>query len=66
MFPDSKIEPHIRFWDSSNNTVVTRYYSLEYLDKVAAIDICPNFEHCLFWGHCLGPLFGNIGNLSQL
>ena len=34
----------IRFWDTSEDIVTTRYYSSEYLGKVAAADICLKFE----------------------
>lgn len=51
---------HIQFWDSSNNSVATRYYSSENLGKAEATNVYSNFEHCL------ESLFGTIVSLVQL
>lgn len=56
----SQIDLRIQFWDSSNKSVATRYYSLENLGKAEATNIYSNFEHCL------ESLFGTIVSLVQL
>ena len=35
---------HIRYWDTSLNTVKTRYYSSQFMWKVAAKDVPKTFK----------------------
>ena len=35
---------HVRYWDSVTNTVITRYYSSEFLGKAASKDVLEKFK----------------------
>ena len=37
---------HVRFWENRTNTVSTRYYNSEFLQKAAAVDVHQKFESC--------------------
>ena len=42
-----QMELHVQFWDSTTNSVKTRYFKSQFLGKAAAADILKSFKSCM-------------------
>ena len=42
-----QMDLHVRYWDTSLNTVKTRYYNSQFMGKAAAKDVLKTFKECV-------------------
>ena len=42
-----QMDLHVQFWDSTTNSVKTRYFNSQFLGKAAAADILTSFKSCM-------------------
>ena len=43
---ENQMDMHIRYWDTNENIVATRYYNSDYLGKSSAKDVFEKFNNC--------------------
>ena len=42
-----QMDLHVRYWNTSLNTVKTRYYNSQFMGKAAAKDVLKTFKECV-------------------
>ena len=47
MIKKGQMDLHVQFWDSTTNSVKTRYFNSQFLGKAAAADILKSFKSCM-------------------